>query len=378
MSKIIQGKNDLFTVNPLAKKMWDFDENTVDPTTLGPSSNKEAHWICEHGHKFKRIVSVFQNTQQCPKCKIAEKSIVNQPQIMKFYDAERNPDVDPTTIVPSSLQQLWWHCPTCNYKWQSQVRTRQNGLCPCCDQGVVILPGYNDCLTVAPGLRDDYDPSLNRNNIDIHNVGPADKNNVFTWRCHKCGYVWNSTVFSRLRGCDYRNGEINMCPVCGGAKRALALSEEFPELAAKYDNTANDIKFVELTGADYNKDFWWKCSVHIRHKSSLYSMIRAIKAGSSGCPYCEKKVVFPGNSIADIFPKMMAEWDAVNNAVLNINPRDLQPSSTLSVWWVCADCGQAYLQPVNQHIDFVQRGICACPVCKGIRRNISHQMKGNT
>ena len=372
-NKIIPGVNDLMTVSTAAHDMWDYEKNTVDPKTIGSKSNIKAWWKCQNGHSFQRIVSVFTETQQCPICKIEELSIIKQPQIMKFFDVERNHDVNPASIVPSSQKILWWKCPNCGYSWQAQVRSRKSGLCPCCDLGTAIMPGYNDALSVAPAVREDFDQSLNPD-IDITILGAASKKTPITWRCHTCGYIWKSTIYSRLRGQDYRNGKMNLCPVCGGAKRKQSFTQEYPELAKRFDDS-NSISFQQISGTDYHKNFWWKCSIHGKHYSSLSSMIRAIKTSSSGCPFCEKKQVFPGEGLADLYPEILSQWYEAGNILLGIKPENVSIGSETNVWWQCNECGTVYLQPINQHVAFYNRGIVSCPTCKGIKKNISHITK---
>ena len=86
--KIIPGYNDLLTLHPHVKEIWDWEENTVDPSTLSPHSHTRVHWKCkEHGHKWITTPGKINSPSGCPVC-------ANQRVVSGFNDfASRYPEL---------------------------------------------------------------------------------------------------------------------------------------------------------------------------------------------------------------------------------------------------------------------------------------------
>lgn len=68
----------------------------------------------------------------------------------------------------------------------------------------------------------------------------------------------------------------------------------------------------------------------------------------------------PGQSLADLFPEIAAEWDSPRNS---LTPHDLKPKSNLKCWWKCA-AGHGWQVSVSERT----RGT-GCPVCAVDRRS---------
>ncbi len=66
--RIIPGYNDLQSQRPDLMSEWNFEENTIDPSTIAVKSNKVAHWICPKGHKYKKTVYARIMGGDCPVC----------------------------------------------------------------------------------------------------------------------------------------------------------------------------------------------------------------------------------------------------------------------------------------------------------------------
>ena len=63
------GINDLFTSHPELKNMWDYDKNTVNPTSLSSGSSKKAWWKCSSGHSWSaRVSHIAKKRSGCPIC----------------------------------------------------------------------------------------------------------------------------------------------------------------------------------------------------------------------------------------------------------------------------------------------------------------------
>ena len=44
------------------------------------------------------------------------------PEKVKYWDYEKNGTLSPENVLPGSLNEVWWKCPTCNYSWKQTVR----------------------------------------------------------------------------------------------------------------------------------------------------------------------------------------------------------------------------------------------------------------
>ncbi len=66
--RVLQGFNDLQTRNPELAKEWDFDKNELTPSQVMPGSQKEAWWICEHGHSWSAVIGSRHAGKGCPYC----------------------------------------------------------------------------------------------------------------------------------------------------------------------------------------------------------------------------------------------------------------------------------------------------------------------
>ena len=355
---VTPGTNDLFTLNPTAKEMWDFDKNEVDPMTLTKRSAATVWWKCSKGHSFQRSVSAFFLHSTCPICKKEAQSILNYPHVMKYWDCEKNLE-DPANINRNYKQPVNWKCPDCGYEWKSLIRSRTDK-CPLCDvdRPGRIVPGHNDVLTLAPILASEFIEDKNPG-ISLSNLGVADKKVQIFWKCRKCGYEWRSTIFARLREC--LPGCTNQCPVCGKAKRAISFEEEFPELLERW-SPSNGFPLSEVTGNDWHTEYIWRCPEHGDFRCSLSSMIRAIPTKSHGCPYCAGKKVLPEESLSSTYPELISEWSYAENCLI-CNPEAVSPTYSATVWWICPNCRLKYTQKISEHTTDHIRGLESCPYC---------------
>ncbi len=91
--------------------------------------------------------------------------------------------------------------------------------------------------------------------------------------------------------------------------------------------------------------------------------------GDDACPYCRNTKVLPGfNSFETKYPKMMDEWDTINNFLIGVDSDRISPSDATPVWWYCRNCGYHYKMSVSKRINFSKRHMIACSKCKGRRQ----------
>ena len=67
--KVLEGYNDLYTINPNLAKEWNYEKNTeLSPSNVTPGSNKKVWWKCEKGHEWLASINHRNNGRGCPYC----------------------------------------------------------------------------------------------------------------------------------------------------------------------------------------------------------------------------------------------------------------------------------------------------------------------
>lgn len=233
----IPGETDLETLCPQVAALWDRERNgSLTPGELTPGSKRKVWWRCPQGHSWEASVySTALDGTGCPWCagKLpipGETDLATlHPEIAAQWDREKNGDLTPESLLPSSHEKVWWRC-CMGHSWQAPPfsRTREKGSgCPYCT-GKKVLPGFNDLAAKHPALASQWYQSLNG---DLHptDVTPGSNKKVW-WRCRE-NHVWQAAVYSRTR----KNA--SGCPVCAGTvKKPLAVT--FPTRRARIKEPA--------------------------------------------------------------------------------------------------------------------------------------------
>lgn len=199
-------------------EQWDVEKNApITPHSAFCASNRMAWWQCARGHSWQaRIASRAQDGVDCPYCKgkravPGETDLASRfPEVAAQWDAARNGELTPQTLLPSSNRAVWWLCEK-NHSYRATVahRTREGSACPYC-AGRSVLPGFNDLATLFPRLAGQWHPTLN--GALTPEMVTAGSHQPVWWQCGE-GHVWKAKVYSRTdaRQCG--------CPVCTGRVR---------------------------------------------------------------------------------------------------------------------------------------------------------------
>lgn len=338
--------------HPEYLKYWDFEKNTLDPYKIGPMCNEKAYWKCEHGHRFERIVfNVSRGNTTCPECKKRSTMVISKPGIMKFWDKEKN-TLDPEITPARSNEYAWFKCPKCGYSWRTQICGRlRTDKCPACETNNVIRKGVNDFRTVSPQLALDTSDELNPD-IDLNKLGIGSKTRIH-WKCHICGFEWDAPIHGRAHPYNGNNG-IAACPACAKVRRKDGYDVDYPELVPLYSPN-NPIPLNEVRGV--KAKFLWICPKHGEYEQKLGHMIRALKNGTIGCPYCNGFKVRREDSAGAKAPELIKEWASSNESTLY----EYAPNSKYLATWCCPDCGTKWKAPIYIRV----QGYGKCPTCYG-------------
>ena len=89
--KILPGYNDLQSQRPDLMTEWDFEKNTIAPSTVAVKSNKTAAWVCPKGHKYSKAIYKRASGEGCPTCAKALRTSFPE-QCFFFYVKKVYPD----------------------------------------------------------------------------------------------------------------------------------------------------------------------------------------------------------------------------------------------------------------------------------------------
>ncbi len=270
------------------------------------------------------------------------------PAVAADWHPELNGELTPADVKPGSNLKVWWRCSACVHEWQAVInnRTTRASRCPECSKRLVresrTTPGPGESLAETdPELAAEWHPDKNRP-LTPADVRPTRSLKVW-WRCSVCRREWRAIIRERAMG--------RGCSNCAARRRAAKrvtvprrrgqrlpehlLAEWHPDLIGRGPSTVTG-------GSDYRA--WWRCSTcgH-QWQASVSNRV----AHGSGCPDCARRRIAeakrrpaPGQSLADLYPALVAEWDVGRNG--NLKPADVRPGSLRRVWLLCPNRGHSY------------------------------------
>ena len=285
--RVVEGINDLNTLEPELALEWSDKNGILKPTMVGAGSHKKIVWKGKCGHEWTASVKNRVKGSGCPYCShnlVLEgfNDLASEfPQIAVEW-SERNYPLRPTMVAVYSNRKVWWKCSK-GHEWNTLIATRSYGSkCPYCS-GKILLKGFNDFAAKQPKLASEWSERNLPLTPDM--INEKSRKNVW-WKCRKCGYEWKAVVHSRVKGAE--------CPVC--ADRAVLsgyndLAATDPNLLAEWDYDKNTDIFPEHISRSSMRKVWWKCRLGHSWRGKISE--RAIEG--KGCRECEKEYqsVFP-------------------------------------------------------------------------------------
>lgn len=137
------------------------------------------------------------------------------------------------------------------------------------------------------------------------------------------------------------------------------LASARPDIAAEWHPTLNEDLRPDSVHPGTPRSVWWQCSKNPHHvwRAQVRSRTRS---GGSGCPHCAGKArcPAPGESLADLHPKIAAQWDGHLNK--EKRPSDVSPGSSFEAWWRCdVDPAHVWRASVASRVRGRGCGVCA-------------------
>jgi DNA-directed RNA polymerase subunit RPC12/RpoP len=316
---ILQGVNDLVTVNPELASEWDYAKNTENPNKISPNSHKKAQWVCSicKNSWEAQIKSRNLGGAGC-KCTARQKQAKNyrqnrikkvgsladtNPVLASEWHSTKNGTLTPADVSAGCPDKAWWFCSTCCNEWYATIASRNAGNgCKVCgfkqSAKTRVLQAIQKGGSLAdnnPILASEWHPTKNKS-LTPHDF-LAGSNDRAYWLCPVCEHEWNAVISSRNSGVG--------CPECGklkGAKSRIenaikkrgSLLSNNPKLASEWHPTKNgDLKPADVL-ANSNELRWWQCN-----KGHEWQATVASRNTGHGCRKCssETQSSFPEQAI---------------------------------------------------------------------------------
>ena len=349
---------------PHMTEQWDFDKNpNIDIHVKSSNSKDSAHWKCKKcGYEWiAQISSRKASKGLCPCCEtriVVVKGINDLfsvvPDLREWYDDKKNTNIDISTLSVSTLDNVWWKCPVCNYSWSTSPSARvifNKGHydireCPYCS-------GSRRKLTYAeeyPDLAARFLEQLN--GCTLSDISSCHLRENYWWHCDICNEDFESSVEAMIRS---RNTTYKGCSYCAGKKvtRENSFASRHPEVMDEFD-PSNDIDPYSVT--EYStKTAKWICRNDNNHIWEASFSARA--HGEGGCNICR------GYQYGKMFFEEHAEFEQYYDKDKNTRPfSSFSNMSNDYVWWKC-NKGHSFRKCI---CNMSRMGSFKCSICENL------------
>lgn len=275
-------------------------------------------------------------------------AIASYPDLMADWDEKANAGLDPKEVPHRRNQKVAWRCSECGHHWEAAPDKRVTGRgCP-----AAALHDGNNLEERYPEIAAEWDyDSLANEGLAPSDVTPAAPRQGRGWRCAECGHRWTTTVANRTmlgQGCPrWRRHNGN------------TVSERNPEIAAEWDwDSAENTGASPLDVSPSSEvQRGWICSV-CGHRWSAAPRGRCY--AGHGCP---RRLLHHGNSLAERFPEVAAQWDYSAAANAGLAPTDVTPFHNELRAWHHDVCGHRWLAAPALQVRNWSRTCSVCSFC---------------
>lgn len=264
---------------------WHPTKNGIDePKMFKPFSSQRVWWLCKNGHEWKaQISNRTSNNSGCPDCpkSISPSASLGKrfPDLMEEWDYENNEENDPTLILPTNRDKVWWRCKKEGHIWESTPYSRvykKSGCHYCVKNGRLVSDKV--CLQIlCPEVAAMWHPTKNDKtprDVTLYSHAYA------WWKCEK-GHEWNRKV------CNEVSRKVH-CSECKKTQRIPAersLEVTHPDILKEWNYERNEHSPSTYSMGSHYK-VWWKC----RRDHEWLTTIKN-KTSGSGCPQCRNSSI---------------------------------------------------------------------------------------
>lgn len=346
--------------NPIAADMWDYSANgDKTPDNVSKGSNYKAHFICEKGHKFQRVV--YDMKTGCPHCSSTHKAAYRGetdfftvcPVGKEMWDYELNKDIVPEKLTANSGVFANFICSRGHrFKKRIQAFTKY----PICKECNLI--DKRSIPNARPEMLEYWD--YDRNVLSPYEVSPYSKEDAF-WKCKRCGYEWTQKIASRSSA---SKGKCPSCDMSRVVNPGQVMNGNFreanPEAAKLWIDEMNEGMTPDNMPSKSAKKVYMRCMNNPQH---IYQ--RKIYEISSmppySCPEClgmRYKAIPDVSDLFTVCEPAKRMWDYDKNKGYDLTC--IYPKSTNKVWWKC-EKGHNFERAISGFVDSQN-----CPECKAL------------
>lgn len=357
----------------------------LTPFDVSPGNNDKAWWKCGRcGSDWPAVINnrTAKYSINCVECNRGRKTRTNQqagqrpansveelePRLVAEWHPEKNAPLTPSSTPVDWDQNIWWTCRDCLTDWPlpPTFRTSQEDRgCPTCSAGALrsseSTPSEADSLERRdPQVASQWHPTRNKAGVTPRTAA-YDSTVDAWWLCQNpaCMHEWFTTVKTRTLG-NQRG-----CPVCARPKSAVAAPDHsfaahYPDVLAEWHPRLNFRLDPYTVKPKASMKVWWLCgSCQHEWPATVLSRTRG-KTGCGPCSYAQRGRLIglpaPGESLADRFPQLAAEWHPTLN---RHRPEELKPGSDTKAWWICTE-GHVWEANVYSRTGIAQAGCWEC------------------
>lgn len=349
---LVEGVNDLMTVNPKLAQEWDYDLNgELTPSMVLPRSMKKVWWICEKGHQYQSTVDNRTMGSGCPVCSKERKTSLPEKAVFfyilqYFKDAIDNykegwlgrSEID--IYIPSLKMAIEYD----GERWHQDVEK---------DKKKDSLLKQRDMVVVR--FREPKCPKLDDDSFCIITEKPTPNathmnraiQEMFTFINNRYNYEINADV-------DIDRDSVKISNIYEHEMKSNSLALVNPALSKEWNYDKNGVLTSEKVFANAGIKVWWKCE-----NGHEWMAVIASRNSGIGCPFCSGKRSWKGfNDLKTKCPDVAQDWNYEKNEIKG--PEYVAYSSNKKVWWKCHVCSYEWQCKVNNRTSQLHTG---CPKC---------------
>ena len=345
------------------------------------------------------------------------------PDVAKYWDNELNKPLTAYDVKPYSNKTFHWHCDECGATWENSANMqvkRHNQCTGCANVKHASFPEkamYFYLKQAFPDALENHSPEIpgfERFELDVwipsistgfeydgeywHGMNPdkdlrkdkaCEKAGIRLIRIRESGCVnyggTYPTVISRDLSQKYSGLDLSITAAIKAVTdddidvdcerdrlrileimRLNALDNSIatthPHLLDEWDYERNIGITPQMFTPGSGVEVYWICP-----NGHIYSSVIHARTAGCGCDTCARinngkhlAIPTPGNTLADIRPDLVKEWDKDRNG--DLTPYDVSIYSNIKVWWKCSnpDCGHVWLAEVCRRTSGKKSGCRKC------------------
>ena len=341
-------------------------KNHIKKNMIDCLSNIVATWKCMKCNGEYECSVVKRHQEGCPYC--SDKQMLKgyntlqetHPYLAKFWDKSNDKSI--SEYWHKSSECINWKCPCCNVSFycspnemasRTDLENSNFQTCPNhCDWDTLVF--NNDILYNFPKLQEEWS---DKNGLPVHLALSHIETKKYWWKCSVCQgeYLCSIPIRKEVRdSCPYCNDEQPL-------KGYNTISDIHPELTS-YWSSKNIQKIDEITLSEAkNKKYIWLCDCcNLEFNEKLSIVLDQFLNNNNRelkkiCPYCNKKIPKPEESLGYQKPFLKSEWlENSNGDIYNIfsNSNDI-------IEWICRKCHRNFKAKISNRAEDDK----CCPYC---------------